>query len=74
MKEFFIDLNLMNFKNTQNDLTFVQYQKIQDFMVYITKVSPLKDEIWVQNTTNEAFNLILQNPQFSFQRFDEAMC
>lgn len=72
VKEFCIDLNMMNFQRTDNDLTFQQAEKVQDIMIYLTQVSQIKNQHWLQNSLNESLDLIVKNPEYHRSRFDEA--
>ena len=65
---------MMNFQRTDNDLTYHQFEKVLDFMTYMTQVSPLKGEMWVQNTVNENLSLLAKNPEFHRARFQESRC
>ena len=43
VREFYQDLHHMSFERTDNDLSYNQFQMINDIMIYVTNVSPLKD-------------------------------
>jgi hypothetical protein len=63
----------MNFQRTDNDLNYEQFQKVKDIQLYLTRVSPVKNEKWEQEHTNEALNLLTLHPSMHQARFDESL-
>lgn len=41
-------------------------------MIYLTRVSQVKDESWLRDSLNETLDLIVKNPSFHRSRYDEA--
>jgi len=72
VKDLYIDLHLMNFQRTHNDLTYNQFQKIWDTQLYLTRVSPAKDQGWVKHHRNEALDLLARNPSTQQVRYEES--
>ena len=62
----------MNFQRTHNDLTYIQFQKLWDFELYLKEVSPAKDEPWVKSHRNEALELLTRNPEAHSRRYEES--
>ena len=71
VKDFYEDLNLMNFNRTDNDLTYQQFDKVRDFMIYLNRVSSLKDKTWVKEGLNEQLELLVKNPTLHQMRYEE---
>jgi len=61
----------MNFQRTANELTFEQFQKVRDFQLYLTEVSPVKDQMWVKGNINKALQLLAKNPEAHALRYEE---
>ena len=71
VKDLYQGLQLMNFQRTANDLTYQQFQKVRDFQLYLTEVSPIKDEPWVKQNLNPALQLLAKNPHLHEDRYSE---
>ena len=58
----------MNFGSISNDLTYTQFEKVRDIMIYYTQVSALKaDKGWVE--TNKILNDIALFPDMFQLKF-----
>lgn len=55
-------MHSMNFQRTNNDLTFEQFQKVRDFLLYMSEVSSLKNEDWVKNDQNGYLEFLSRSP------------
>ena len=64
------DIQMLNFERTHNDLTFEQSNKLRDYLLYITKVSPLKSEPWVQDV-NDKLKMVMDSWKTHSLRYDE---
>jgi|DEB0MinimDraft_12_1074336.scaffolds.fasta_scaffold09839_6 hypothetical protein len=52
----------MNFERTDNDLTYRQFEKMKDVLLYLTRVSPLKEAPWVKEGMNQSLQQLIENP------------
>lgn len=64
VRELFTDINLLNFQNTNHDLTYQLFERMLDIMVYFNKVAPPQIRSWANKQSNANLNLMMNNPHF----------
>jgi len=74
VQDLYGNLNLLNFQRTDNDLTYFQYHKVRDVLIYLNRVSPAKNQAWTSANMNSALKLILKHPDMHEQRYTESLC
>jgi len=52
VQDLFTDINIMNFGSTDSDLTFNQFEKLSDILIYLRRVSPMRDQEWIADELN----------------------
>ena len=67
IREIYEDLQTMNFQRMDNDLTYQQYCKLRDSLIYLGKVSKPK---WC-HPMSPCLELIAENPHTSDMRYGE---
>jgi len=63
---------MMNFQATDNDLSFQQFDKVRDFLLYLTQVSPVSKEKWIKEGMSHSLDLLVKNPEVHHRRYDES--
>jgi len=70
VRQFFQELASLNFQRTDNDLSYRQFLKVKDILIYLARVREPKDE-FVDEATNHALELLLRNPDAHQLRYEE---